>query len=99
MRLRTTAVRELAREIDRAVEVEATVVLNVDVQSLEVSGSVDDADVAGLHEVVGDDDVFLVGRDFDVVRAEGGLVGVRVVEALDVVEVGDVEGGDVVGCC
>jgi hypothetical protein len=43
--------------------------------------------------------VLLVGRDLDVVRADGRLVLVRVVETLDVVQVADVEGCDVVGCC
>jgi hypothetical protein len=43
--------------------------------------------------------VLLVRRDLDVVRADGRLVLVRVVEALDVVQVADVERCDVVGGC
>lgn len=35
----------------------------------------------------------MVGVHFDVVRADGGLDFVRIVEAFDVGEVGDVEGG------
>jgi hypothetical protein len=41
--------------------------------------------------------VALVRRDLDVVRADGRLDLVWVVEPLDVVEVADVEGCDVVG--
>lgn len=99
MRLSATAVAESTREIDRAVEMQRAVGLDVDVLSLEVGRGIDKADVARLHKVVGDDDVFLIGGDFDVMRADDGLVFVGVVEALDVVEVGDVERGDVVGGC
>lgn len=99
VRLGTTTVRKLAAEVDAAVKAEAAVIVNVDVQGVEVGRGVDEADLAGLHEVVGDSDVLLVGGYLDVVRADGGLVLVRVVEALDVVEVADVQGGDVVGGC
>ena len=97
VRLRATAVGKLLGEVDGAVEAERAVIVNVNVQRLEVGGSVDDTDVASLHEVIGDDDVLLVGSDLDVVRTNGGLVLVRVVEALHVVQVGDIEGGNVVG--
>lgn len=91
----TTGLVEVG-EVDGAVEAQGAVVLDVDVEGLEVSGGVDDADIAGLDEVVGDDEVLLVGGDLEVVGTNGGLDDVGVVEALDVVEVGDVEGGDVV---
>lgn len=39
----------------------------------------------------------LVGSDLDVVRADGRLVLVGVVQTLDVLQVADVEGGNVVG--
>ena len=90
MRLGTATVRKLAAEVDAAVKAEAAVIVNVDVQGVEVGRGVDEADLAGLHEVVGDSDVLLVGGHLDVMRADGGLVLVRVVEALDVVEVADV---------
>lgn len=90
MRLGTTTVRKLAAEVDAAVKAEAAVIVNVDVQGVEVGRGVDEADLAGLHEVVRDSDVLLVRGYLDVVRADGGLVLVRVVEALDVVEVADV---------
>ena len=97
MRLGTTAVGKLALEVDGAVEAEAAVVEDVDVQGLEVGGGVDQAKVAGLHKVVGGDKVLLVGCDLDVVGADGGLLLIRVVEPLDVVQVADVESRDVVG--
>lgn len=99
MRLSTTTVRERALEIDRAVEMKRAVRVDVDIKRLIIAHGIENADVAGLHKVIGDDDVFLIGSDFNVVRADGGLQFVGVVEAFDVVEVGDVERGDVVGSC
>ena len=87
MRLRTSTVRKLLCEIDRAVELQATIVVDIDVQCLEVSRSVDESDVARLHEIVGDDDVFLVGRDFDIMWADGRLHRSWIVEAFDIGEV------------
>ncbi len=52
--------------------------------------------IASLHKVAADEEVLLVGRNLDVVGTNDGLLLVGVVEALDVVEVGDVESGDVV---
>jgi hypothetical protein len=95
--LGTAAVGKLLAEIDRAVEVQAAVLVEINVQSLEVGGGVDDANFARLHKVVGDEEVALVGADLDVVRADGRLDLIGVVETLDVVQVADVEGGDVVG--
>ena len=97
MRLRATAVGELLGEVDGAVEAERAVIVNVNVQRLEVCGSIDDTDVTSLHEVIRDDDVLLVGGDLDVVRTNGRLVLIGVVKALDVVQVRDIEGSDVVG--
>ena len=97
VRLRATTVGELLGEVDGAVEAERAVVVNVNVQCLEVCRSVDYTDVASLHEVVGDNDVLLVGSDLDVVRANGRLIFIGVVEALDVAQVGDIEGSDVIG--
>lgn len=99
MRLRASTRGELAREVDGPVEGQAAVVVEVNVQLLEIRRCVDNADRARLHKVVGHQQMFLVGRDLDVVRADGRLDLVRVVEALDVVEVRDVKGRDVVGGC
>lgn len=97
VRLGATAVGKLAREVDAAVEAEAAVVEDVNVQGLEVGGRVDDANVARLHKVVGHDQVLLVRGELEVVRPDGGLHLVRVVEPLDVAQVADVQRRDVVG--
>ena len=97
VRLRANTVGEFPGEVDGAVKAERAIIVDVNVQRLEVGGSVDDTDVTGLHEVIGDDDVLLVGSDLDVVGSDGGLILIGVVEALDVVEVGDIEGSNVVG--
>lgn len=99
MRPTTAPVVKLPREINGPIEAQSAIGQHVNVQGLVVTGRVQDADVARLHEVVGDEEVLLVRGELDVVRAEGGLFLVWVVEALDGVEVGDVEGGDVVGGC
>jgi hypothetical protein len=97
VRLRATTVGELPSEVDGAVEAERAIIVDVNVQRLEVGGSVDDTDIAGLNKVVGDDYVLLVGSDLDVVGSDGGLILIGVVKTLDVVQVGDVEGSNVVG--
>lgn len=97
MWLCATAVRKLAIEIDGAVETQATIVIDVDVKGLEICRGVDDANIAGLDEVVRNNNVLLVRRDLDVVRADRGLVLIRVIETLNVVQIGDVERRNVVG--
>lgn len=52
VRLRATAVSELAAEVDATIETQAAIVQNVDVECFEVSWRVDDADLARLHEIV-----------------------------------------------
>lgn len=86
-------------EINGAIEVERSIWVAIDVQSLVICRSVEKADIAGLDKVVGNDDVLLIRGDFDVVRADGRLRFVGVVEAFDIVEVGDVKSSDVVCCC
>lgn len=97
MRLSTTAALELLAEINRPVETQAAIVVEVNVQRLEVSRGVDYSNISGLNKVVGDDKVLLVRRDLDIVRANSGLVFVGVVQALDVVQVTNVEGSNVIG--
>lgn len=97
MGLSTTTVGELLAKVNSPVEAQTTVLLDVDVQSLEVSRSIDDANLAGLDEVVGDHEVLLIWSNLDVVRSDGGLVLVGIIQALDIVQVADVEGGDVIG--
>jgi hypothetical protein len=99
VRLSTATVRELLAEVDSPVEVQATIIIDINVQRLEVSRGIDDADLAGLNKVIGDYQMLLVRSDLDVVGTHGGLVLVGVIQALDIVQIGDVQGGDVVGGC
>lgn len=52
--------------------------------------------IASLDEVAENEQVLLIGRDLDVVGTDDGLNFIRVVKALGVVKVGDVQGSDVV---
>lgn len=95
--LRASTLTVQSVEVDRAVEVQRAVVVDVNVQRLVVGWRVDETDVARLHEVVCHDNVLLVGSHLDVVRADGGLLLIRVIQTLDVRQVRNVERGDVVG--
>lgn len=97
MGLGTSSVGKLAWEVNAAIEAQRAIIEDVDVKSLEVGRGIDDADLTGLHEIIGDDDVFLVWRDLDVVGTNGWLDLIRVIQTLDVVEVADIQGGNVVG--
>jgi hypothetical protein len=88
---------KLLFKINTAIEMQATIRIDIDIQRAEISRGVDEPDIAGLHKVIGNNDVFLVRRDLNVVRADCGLGHRRVIETPDVVEIMDVEGGDVVG--
>lgn len=85
MRLSTATVRELLAEINSPVEAQASIIVDINVKRIEVSRRVDDTNLSSLHEVVGDDKVLLVRRDFDVVRANCGLLLIGVIETLDIV--------------
>lgn len=52
--------------------------------------------ITSLDEVTGNEQVLLVRRDLDVVRSDNGLILLRVVEALDIVQVRNVQSSDVV---
>jgi hypothetical protein len=78
---------------------QATIVVNINVQCLIVGWCIDESDLSSLHKVVGDNNVLLVWRDLDVVGPDGWLDSVRVIQALDVVEVRDVESSDVICGC
>lgn len=79
MGLCSSTLRVEGVEVDTAVEVERTVVIDVDVQSLVIRGSVDKTNGTSLYKVVRDDDVLLVRSDFDVVGTNGGLNLIRVI--------------------
>lgn len=98
MRLRTTPLRKLLTKIDCPVEAQATILIQVDIERLEISWCVDQTDLTGLHEVIRDEEMLLVRRHLDIVRADGWLILIWVIQTLDVVQIADVEGCDVV-CC
>lgn len=52
--------------------------------------------IASLHKVAADEEVLLIRRNLDVVRSNDGLLLIRVVETLDVVEVRNIKRSDVV---
>lgn len=97
VRLGSTAVGELLVKVNGSVERQASILLEVNVKSLEVSWGVDDSDVTGLDKVIGNNQVLLVGSDLDVVGSNSRLVLIRVIETLDVVQVANVQSGNVVG--
>lgn len=99
MRLSTPSISKLLRKINSTIKRQGPIRKNINIQSLEISRCINESNISCLHEIIGDNYVFLVGRYFDVVRSDCGLDFVRVVETLDVREIGDVEGGDVVCCC
>jgi hypothetical protein len=97
MRLGSTTIGKLFAEVNGTVENKTSILLEIDVKRLEVSRGVDDTDLAGLNEIIGDNQVLLVGGDLDVVGSDGGLVLIRVIKTLDVVQVANIESSDVVG--
>jgi len=88
---------EILVNIDGAVEAKSTVGEDINPLSPEVSRGVDDADVSGLDEVVGDEKVLSVRCDLDVVRSNDALILIGVVETLGAGEVGDIKSRNVVG--
>lgn len=76
MWLRTATVGIRSRKVNAPVKVQRPIRVDINIQRLEVSGGVDKADLAGLHEIVRDDDVLLIRSDLDVVGTDGGLNGV-----------------------
>lgn len=99
MRFRPSAIRIRPCKINGPVKVQRAIGIDVDIQRLIIRRGVDEAYIARLDEVVRNDNVLLVRGDFDVVRADGGLDFIRVIEAFDVFEVRDVECSDVVCGC
>lgn len=93
-----SSVREGCSKVDGAIEIARPVGLQFNVLRFEVCGGVDEPHIFGLQEGLGHNEVLLVGSDFDLMGPDGhsGLVDVN---ACDIFEVGDVNDGDVVGCC
>lgn len=98
MWLSPTAVAEWYCKIDESVKVKAAIRVDIYIERFEVCWCVDDSNVARLDEIVCDHDVFLVWGDFDVMGANGRLNFIGIIETFGTVQVGNVEGGDVIGC-
>lgn len=99
MWLSPTAVGVWPCKIDISLEVKATIRVDIYIERFEVCWCVDDPNVARLDEIVCDHDVFLVWGDFDVMGANGRLIFIGIVETFGIIQVGYVEGGNVIGCC
>ena len=87
MRASSAAISIRPGKLNRAIEKQGSIVSEIDIERFKVCGGIDESNIACLNEVIRNDDVLLVGRDFDVVRTDGRLVFIRVIEALDVVQV------------
>ena len=85
MRLTTAPVSIRSGEVDAPVEVKRSVGIDINVQSLEISGSIDESLFSSLQEIIRDNDVLLVGSHFDVVRSDGGLFFIGIIKALGLV--------------
>lgn len=68
-----STVVELAWKINGPVEAEGTIIEDIDIESLVITRSVEDANLAGLDKVVGDDEVLLVWSELEVVGTKRWL--------------------------
>jgi hypothetical protein len=98
MRPPPTPLTKRPRKINRTIKPQAPIPLYINIQCLEIRWCIQDANLPGLDKVICDHDMFLIGRDFDIVRADGRLDLIWVIETFDRGEIRDVEGGDVVRC-
>ena len=96
MRLGSSTVGKLPREVNRPIEAQSTIIKDINIQSLVIRWGVHNADLSCLNEVISDNDMLLIWSDLDVMGSDSWLILIGVVETLDVIEVGDVESGDVV---
>ena len=99
MRLSSTSIRIRPCEIDTPVEMQGPIRVDVDIEGFEVSRSVDEPDLSCLHKVIGDDDVLLIRRDLDIVGSDGRLDLIWIIEALHILQIGDIEGCDMIARC
>ena len=89
---------KLLLKINTAIEMQTAIRIDINIQRAVISRCVDEPNIAGLNKVICDNDVLLIWCDLDVVRSDSWLSNGRIIETLDVGEVADVEGGDVVVC-
>jgi hypothetical protein len=96
MRLRAPTIFKLLAEVNGPIERKTSILVQIDIKRLEVSWSIDYTNLSSLDKVIRDNQVLLVGSDLDIVRSDSRLVFVWIIETLDVVQVTDVESGDVI---
>jgi hypothetical protein len=96
VRFGATAILKLLREVNRAVKMETTIVIDINIQGPEIGRGVDDTNFARLHKVVCDGDVLLVRSNLDVVRPNCVLVFIRIIEPLNIIKIANVKSGDVI---
>ena len=87
---------ELLRETYGASKLKASIWIDVCVVNLIIGWRIDDADLACLQEVIDDDDMLLVGSNLNEVRSNCWVHRGRIIETLRVVDVRNVELGDMV---
>lgn len=95
----STAFRELRQEVNAAIKAQATIRQDINPLSLEISRSINNRDISGLNKVISNKQVLLIRRNLDVVRTNNSLVRVGIIKTLDVVQIRDIEGCNVVAEC
>lgn len=80
MRLSTTTISKFPLEINASSKLQRSIWLEINVKSLEVCWRVDDTNITSLNKVVGDDEMFLIWCDLEVVWTD--LKTNRLVRAL-----------------
>jgi len=95
----TSALSKLLLEINGAIKMQASISIDINIQRLKVSRGVDQTDITCLNKIIRNDDMFPIQGNFNVMRTNGRLNGIGIIETLDIVEVGDVEGSyAIIGC-
>jgi len=81
VRFRPTAVYKPLGKINAAVEIQTSGIININIQGFEICWSID---ISFLDGIVRDHDMLLIWGDFNIVRTDGGLTFIGVVESFDV---------------
>lgn len=70
MWLGASTISKVLLEVNASSKLKRSIGQYINVQGLEVGGRIDYSDIASLNKVVGHDNMFLVGSDFDVVGTD-----------------------------
>lgn len=99
MWLSPTTVAEGCRKIDGSAKVKAAIRVDINIEGFVVCRCIYDSNVSRLNEIVCHHNMFLVWGDLDVMGANRRLIFIGVIETFGVVQVGNVEGSDMISCC